>query len=363
MLVHVCCSVDSHYFLQELRKKYPNERLIGFFYNPNIHPKEEYDLRLFDVKKSCKKLGIDLLVGDYNVESWLERVRGLENAEEKGERCLVCFDDRLENSAIVAISLGESKLTTTLLTSPMKNINDLFNEGDKIAKKYDLEFIKLDARSNGGTQKQSQMAKDSNLYRQNYCGCKFALTKQRERSSKITIELFEDIGEQILPSSPKDILQTFMELERLESSDTHHILQKNSINVYRLLNGMVSFENKVIASYIFTHSKSCKKLKSKEIRWHNIDFEDKKIPFGFSDNIAFLTIESVNLALDSNYQNTIQMLYNPPKYKDELDFRNKLLGSESIKPLIVLDSKIENNITLNIESIFHIVDNFEVIKL
>lgn len=50
MLVHICCSVDSHYFIEELRKTYPDEKIIGYFYDPNIHPLSEYELRFLDVK-------------------------------------------------------------------------------------------------------------------------------------------------------------------------------------------------------------------------------------------------------------------------------------------------------------------------
>ena len=167
---------NAFYFpKEELKKLYPNEKMIGFFYNPNIHPKEEHDLRLFDVKRSCDSLGVDLIVGDYNLESWLDRVKGFEDAEEKGDRCTICFDERLLKSAALAMQLNEKYLTTTLLTSPMKSQNDLFNQGESIAKEYGLEFVSLDIRSNGGTQRQSKMAKDSNLYRQNYCGCEFSI--------------------------------------------------------------------------------------------------------------------------------------------------------------------------------------------
>lgn len=99
MLVHICCSVDSHFFLQKLQLEYPEETLIGFFYDPNIHPFSEYSLRLLDVKRSCQKLGIVLHVGEYDYEGWIEAVRGLENEPEKGKRCLVCFDNRLEKTA------------------------------------------------------------------------------------------------------------------------------------------------------------------------------------------------------------------------------------------------------------------------
>jgi len=95
MLVHICCSVDSHFFLEKLKEQFPKERLIGFFYDPNIHPYSEYRLRLLDVQRSCKKLGIELIEGEYDYQNWLKAVRGLEREKEKGERCRVCFDKRL----------------------------------------------------------------------------------------------------------------------------------------------------------------------------------------------------------------------------------------------------------------------------
>lgn len=366
MLVHICCSVDSHYFLQELKKVYPNEKLIGFFYNPNIHPKEEYDLRLFDVKRSCEILDIDLVIGDYDLESWLDRIKGFENAEEKGDRCTICFDERLLKSAIFAMQLNEKYLTTTLLTSPMKNQNDLFNQGKNIAKEYGLEFICLDTRSGGGTQRQSKLAKDSNLYRQNYCGCFYALEKQRNRSNKIALEMFSDIGKQVLKGDAQWTLNTFKELHKCEKNNIPHILQKDNTNIYRLLNGYVfkqdSTSKDVIPSYIFTHSKSSRNLKSGNILWKEIDFDDKKIMLGFCDNALFIDINSINLVFGKNYKNTLDMLYDPPLYDDELAFRVKILGFESIKPFIVLDSTSFDNLKINIDSIFQNMDIFKVIK-
>ncbi|RDU65243.1 epoxyqueuosine reductase QueH [Helicobacter sp. MIT 14-3879] len=363
MLVHICCSVDSHYFLQELHQLYPNENLIGFFYNPNIHPEEEYNLRLLDVKRSCEKLQIPLLVGDYNFISWLDEVVGLEDEEEKGDRCSVCFDVRLLKTAMLALEIGENKISTTLLTSPMKSQNELFALGEKIANKYSLEFIKLDTRSNGGTQKQSKMVKDSNLYRQNYCGCQFALKKQRERKNAITLELFSEIGNRALYGSPKYTIDIFLQLWELEKNKKEFILQKNSITTYRNLNSKISHNNAIIPSYIFTHSKAVKKLKIKEIKWHKVSYDNTKILIGFNDNANFIDIESINKIFLTNYQNTTQMLYNPPKYDDELNFRMKILGKESIKPFIVLNEKIENNVLLNIDSVFQNIDIFELIKL
>ncbi len=363
MLVHICCSVDSHYFLQELMKCYPDEKFIAFFYNPNIHPKEEYDLRLYDVKRSCKILGIDLIIGDYDFMMWFDNVKGLEEAEEKGERCNACFDIRLLKTAVLAMELGETKITTTLLASPMKSQESLFAQGDEVANKYGLSFVKIDVRSNGGTQKQSKMAKDSNLYRQNYCGCKYALDKQRNRANKISIELFEHIGGQILPASAKETISIFMRIAEFESDSIPYILQKNQIYTYRLLRATLSNGNIVIPSYIFTHSKSCKNVKSKQIQWHKIQYKNNKILLGFSDNMVFVDIESVNLALGKHYSNVTQMLYNPPLYDEELSFRDEILGTESVKPFVVIDKIINENLILNIESIFQNADKFSLIKL
>lgn len=368
MLVHICCSVDSHYFLQELQKIYPSENLIGFFYNPNIHPKEEYELRLQDVRRSCEKLKIPLIVGEYDFMNWFDEVVGLENANEKGERCAVCFEGRLLKTALLALNLEERKITTTLLTSPLKPQNELFALGENIAQKYQLEFIKVDLRSNGGTQKQAKLAKVANLYRQNYCGCEYALLKQRERKNEMPLELFNEIGKRALKGSAKYNAEIFRKVWEYERNNTPFILQKNTITAWRLLNGSVKIiesenkksQNSTINSYIFTHSKALKNQKIKEIKWHKIMLKNNEIPIGFSDNATFLTIESINKILHLQYKNALSMRYNPPPYDIELNIRSEILGSDSIKPLIVLDSMLCENLIININAIFQNIDIFEI---
>ena len=106
ILVHICCSVDSHFFLQKLQTIYPDKKLVGFFYDPNIHPYSEYYLRYLDVKRSCEILGIELIEGEYDFIKWLEVVKGYEDEPEKGARCSICFDRRLEVSAKKLKRLG-----------------------------------------------------------------------------------------------------------------------------------------------------------------------------------------------------------------------------------------------------------------
>ena len=125
MLIHICCSVDSHFFISELKKLYPNENLVGFFYDSNIHPQAEYELRFLDVKRSCDKIGVKLYKGKYEFEKWLCATKGYENEPEKGKRCEICFDERLGKSVEFAHKIGEKSLTTTLLTSPKKDLKQL----------------------------------------------------------------------------------------------------------------------------------------------------------------------------------------------------------------------------------------------
>lgn len=357
MLVHVCCSVDSHYFLQELGKQYPDDKLIAFFYNPNIHPKEEYDLRLLDVKRSCNILNIELIEGNYDIVSWLDRTYGFENEEEKGHRCSLCFDERLIKTALLALEINETKITTTLLASPMKSKNELFAQGDNIIANYGLDFIKIDVRSAGGTQKQSKMAKEANLYRQNYCGCQYALHKQRNRSNKMAIELFSNIGNQVQYGSIKHMIDTFKTFHKLEALNKPCLLQKKAINIYRILNGSLKCNNSIVYSYIFTHSRSCKNLKSGDISWHVVSIGNVPSNIGFCDNMYFVDINSINIAFNKHYKNVLEMVHNPPDYESEIEYRIKLSGFDSIKPIIVVDSMIKSGAILNIDAVFQTTDH------
>ncbi|MGK0256234.1 MAG: putative adenine nucleotide alpha hydrolase (AANH) superfamily ATPase, partial [Arcobacteraceae bacterium] len=250
MLVHICCSVDSHYFLQQIQKEYPNEKLVGFFYDPNIHPYSEYKLRLLDVEYSCKKLGIELIEGPYALEEWLKLVKGLENEPEKGDRCTVCYDNRLEVSVKKAIELGHDKFTTTLLISPKKSQDKLEIIGKNLSTLYNCEFIFKDYRSGNGAEMQGKEVKENNLYRQNYCGCMFGLNAQREQQDKLTDELIYPIGQQIQPESIEERLILYKKRNELENCN---IIKQKFLN-YRLLSAKVLLKKEVIPSYFLCYS-------------------------------------------------------------------------------------------------------------
>ena len=144
MLVQICCSVDSAYFLTRLRQIYPNEKIVGFFYDPNIHPYGEFCLRLNDVKRNARKLGIQIIAGEYDIDAWFEITRGLENEPEKGARCLKCFEFRLEKTFKLAKNLGEKCVTTTLLMSPKKSFDQLNLVMSELSKKFEIDFIAIE---------------------------------------------------------------------------------------------------------------------------------------------------------------------------------------------------------------------------
>lgn len=149
--------------------------VVVYFYNPNIYPEEEYKRRLEAERTLCVHFGCELIEGKYEPEVYYEYVKGFENEPEKGARCEKCFELRIENTAKKATELGIEEFTTSIVISPHKNFDKISKIGEIIANKYNLKYTSINFRKNDGFLKTNQISKSLNLYRQNYCGCKFAL--------------------------------------------------------------------------------------------------------------------------------------------------------------------------------------------
>ena len=173
ILLHACCGICSGYPISLLKDM--GYSVLVYFYNPNIFPTGEYQKRLEAEKTLCNALGCELVVGEYEPEVYYNHVAGLENEPEKGKRCDKCFELRLENSARLAKKLGIKEFTTSMVISPHKNFEKLTSIGTKVAEKYGLEYAAINFRKNDGFLKTNRISKELNLYRQNYCGCKFAM--------------------------------------------------------------------------------------------------------------------------------------------------------------------------------------------
>lgn len=347
MLVHICCSVDSHFFLEKLQNDFPEEKLTGFFYDPNIHPYSEYQLRYLDVQRSCKKLGIDLLEGEYDFEAWMIAVRGLENEPEKGKRCEVCFDKRFDVSAHKALELGEKKMTTTLLVSPLKSQEQLKRVGDEFYKKNGVEFIAVDYKSGGGTQDQSRVTKEEQLYRQDYCGCIFGLTMQRESQDKLMDEMFSPISGTIMPASIEERLELYKRRMQLEDEGKEYKIVKHKFLNYRQLTcKLVQGKKNSIPAYALSYSALPRKRAE-----GRIEFEIEGIHFFNRDEIRFLTLSKFNELTCKDFSSLTELIYNPLSFKDELDLRYKITQNiYDLTPIIVVKTITNEKLSLTLEA-------------
>jgi len=334
VLVHICCSVDSHYFLTRLREEYPDEELIGYFYDPNIHPVEEYELRFLDVAYSFEMLNIKLIKGVYDVSYWLEKVKGFEHEPERGKRCDICFEDRLEKSIIKAKELKQNSFTTTLLISPQKSQNKLQELGEKLAKENNISFIFKDYRSGEGLFFQAKAVKTNSLYRQNYCGCLYALLPQRQTQQKLATELFSAISKQVLPNSAKARIKTFEKRNALAKEKKDFALVKEKFLAYNLLNAKITLKNEVLASYPLLYSTlTKKKTKAK------IEFFKNNIFYLNKEAIKFISLKTFNDLGNFSYKSVKELMFLAPSFEEELKLRHKITGFFDLSAIFVLEEK------------------------
>jgi len=252
ILVHICCAPDAIYFLKKLREEYPESEIIGYFYDPNIHPYEEYRLRYLETERICKELGIKLIEGEYDVENWLERVKGYEDEPERGKRCQICFDYRLEKSAKVAKELGCNALTTTLLMSPKKSIPQLKKAGEEATKGTDIQFLAPDYRKGGGTQEMFKLSKEREIYQQDYCGCIYGLFKQK--NGEVFWDLVSFSGRR--PGSKEE--RNFIKEIRIFAQEKGLPVKEFEFSFlnWKVLKGKIEVDGEVIPSYVYPYSQS-----------------------------------------------------------------------------------------------------------
>ncbi len=173
IVLHTCCAICSGYPVSLLQDT--GYQVIAYFYNPNIYPQDEYFRRLEAEKTLCTHFGCKLVEEVYEPDKFYNAVKGFENEPEKGRRCDKCFELRLRKTAEFARSEGIKNFTTSIVISPHKNFEKLSQIGNNIAKLYDLNYIAIDFKKKDGFLKTNRISKELSLYRQNYCGCKFAL--------------------------------------------------------------------------------------------------------------------------------------------------------------------------------------------
>lgn len=153
-----------------------------FFYNPNIHPREEYLLRKDENIAFARKNGIPFVDADYDPPTWFRRTRGLEHEPERGARCTVCFDLRFEVTAAYAHAHGFPVFTSSLGISRWKDMNQINACGERAAARYPgLTYWTFNWRKGGGAQRMIEIAKRERFYQQQYCGCIHSLRDTNAR--------------------------------------------------------------------------------------------------------------------------------------------------------------------------------------
>ena len=172
LLLHACCAPCSSYTLEYLSKYF---KITIYYYNPNIHPENEYIRRIEELKKFLNEFKTDnkveLIEGEYNPSSYFNSVKGLENLGEKSKRCYECYKLRMEEACKYAKEHNFNYFTTTLSISPYK-ISSWINEiGENLQNKYNIKYLYADLKKKNGYKRSLELSKEYNLYRQDYCGC------------------------------------------------------------------------------------------------------------------------------------------------------------------------------------------------
>lgn len=174
LLLHACCAACSIHVAEMLKKEY---EVTMYFNNPQIFPATEYAKRLIETKKAGKIIGVEVVEGNRDYDSWLSYVAGLESEPEGGKRCAKCFEFNLEETAKTAKFHNFDAFTTTLTVSPHKNAETINEIGRKLGEKHGIKFVEADFKKNDGFLKSCEKCHEHDIYRQDYCGCEFSLNK------------------------------------------------------------------------------------------------------------------------------------------------------------------------------------------
>lgn len=171
VLMHVCCAPCAEYPVMVLRDEGCDMDLL--YFNPNIHPSEEWALRLENVRLYAEKKGLRVFVDERCSE---ERWRN-HRSPYKEDHCAMCYFMRMDFAARFAAEHGYDSFTSSLFVSPYQNFEKLRDSARKAAERYGIPFLERDFRE--GFRRGQEMAKEDGLYCQKYCGCIFSLGETR----------------------------------------------------------------------------------------------------------------------------------------------------------------------------------------
>lgn len=193
LLLHICCAPCSAACIKVLREE--NIDIVGYWYNPNIHPFKEYDNRLKALKEYSKMINLNVIYDDfYGLDNFVRNTINIIN-----NRCGYCYLSRMEKVVKYAHDNGYDAFSSTLFISPYQKHDLLKDICEKLSKKYNIQFLYRDFRPYYELGR--EMFRETGLYMQKYCGCIFSererykkeIDSSKIKSDKLNIETLEKI--------------------------------------------------------------------------------------------------------------------------------------------------------------------------
>lgn len=176
VLLHTCCAPCSSAIIECMMQH--GITPVIYYCNPNIYPLEEYLIRKDECTRYATALGLDIVDADYDHKAWLSLMTGMENEPERGGRCLRCFTMRLEDTARYASEHGFSVITTTLMSSRWKSLEQINEAGRRAAGHFPgVTWWEQNWRKGGLSERRAAIIRQYDFYNQQYCGCEFSMRK------------------------------------------------------------------------------------------------------------------------------------------------------------------------------------------
>lgn len=185
LLLHTCCAPCLSQCLTVLQGQWEWERVLPekpdydihvLFYNPNIHPQEEYIRRGDEVERLCGIMEDVLYIeGTYDLSNWITLTELYKDAAEGSTRCEICFRIRLEQVFEYASLNGYDLVATTLTVSPHKNAELINRIGEELSEVFNVRYLPSDFKKQDGYKNSITLSEKFKLYRQDYCGCVYSL--------------------------------------------------------------------------------------------------------------------------------------------------------------------------------------------
>ncbi len=178
LLLHSCCGPCSAPVLEYLTQYFD---VTLFWYNPNIWPQEEFDLRLEEQQKLIRAMGLEeqvrVVCRPRNSEAWYRATEGLEHEPEGGTRCTECFRLRLREAAVYAAENDFDYYCSTLTLSRHKDPLRINALGEQFEEEFGIRWLPSEFKKRGRELRSKQLCEQFGIYRQDYCGCEYSMRK------------------------------------------------------------------------------------------------------------------------------------------------------------------------------------------